>query len=300
VVIPFAGSAAELDALLARLEPIRLGPEDTLVVADNRREADRRTPAGGVRLVPAPGTRSSYHARNVGAAAGHSPWLLFLDADVEWDGTLLDAYFEPAPEGRVAILAGTIEDAPLHDRASATAAERYAVAARTMSELNTLDAAGRPPYAQTANCMVRRAAFEAVGGFEDGIRSGGDADLCWRLGAAGWEIGRRAGAHALHRNRQARIGRRLAGSQAPGHVPAALAAGADHLERPLPARRPDWCCSAPPYDAAEHRRGVGVRARAAGAQPRGGRQTPRSRPTCANVRSRILTSLQSDQLAAYR
>lgn len=202
MVIPFAGSAAELDALLARLEPIRLGPQDTLVVADNRRDADRRTRAGGVRLVSAPGTRSSYHARNVGAAAGRSPWLLFLDADVEWDGTLLDAYFERAPEGRVAILAGTIEDAPLHDRASATAAERYAVAARTMSELNTLDALGRPPYAQTANCMVRRAAFEAVGGFEDGIRSGGDADLCWRLGAAGWEIERRAGAHALHRNRR--------------------------------------------------------------------------------------------------
>jgi hypothetical protein len=202
VVIPFAGSAVELDALLARLEPIALGPDDTLVVADNRREADQRTSTGEVKLVAAPATRSSYYARNAGAGAGHAPWLLFLDADVEWDGTLLDAYFEPAPEDRVAVLAGTIEDAPVRAGAGATLAERYAVAARTMSDQNTLAAPGRPPYAQTANCMVRRAAFEAIGGFEDGIRSGGDADLCWRLAAGGWEIERRAGAHAVHRNRR--------------------------------------------------------------------------------------------------
>ena len=48
-----------------------------------------------------------------------------------------------------------------------------------MSQRNTLT--GVRPYAQTAHCAVRRSAFEAVGGFREDIRSGGDADLCFRL-----------------------------------------------------------------------------------------------------------------------
>jgi GT2 family glycosyltransferase len=58
------------------------------------------------------------------------------------------------------------------------------------------------PYAQTANGLVRRSAFEAAGGFADGIRSGGDADLCWRLQAGGWQLERRPGAAVVHRNRR--------------------------------------------------------------------------------------------------
>jgi GT2 family glycosyltransferase len=71
-----------------------------------------------------------------------------------------------------------------------------------MSHEHSLEAAGHPPYAQTANCMVRRAAFEAIGGFVDDVRSGGDADLCFRLLAAGWTLERRPSADVVHRNRR--------------------------------------------------------------------------------------------------
>jgi GT2 family glycosyltransferase len=57
------------------------------------------------------------------------------------------------------------------------------------------------PFAQTANAAVRREAFEQVGGFEESLRSGGDADLCFRLRAAGWALERRPDAAAVHRNR---------------------------------------------------------------------------------------------------
>jgi GT2 family glycosyltransferase len=40
------------------------------------------------------------------------------------------------------------------------------------------------PYYGTGNLAVRRSALEAVGGFEE-VRSGGDADLCWRIQLAG-------------------------------------------------------------------------------------------------------------------
>ncbi len=50
--------------------------------------------------------------------------------------------------------------------------------------------------------MVRRAAFDEIGGFEEGIRSGGDVDLCRRLVAAGWRIERRPEAVVTHLHRE--------------------------------------------------------------------------------------------------
>jgi GT2 family glycosyltransferase len=49
---------------------------------------------------------------------------------------------------------------------------------------------------------VRRLAFEEVGGFCDNVRSGGDADLCFRIKQAGWEIEARKRATAVHRSRR--------------------------------------------------------------------------------------------------
>src|SRR5207302_5268698 len=51
------------------------------------------------------------------------------------------------------------------------------------------------------NAAVRREAFEQVGGFTEGIRSGGDADLCFRLRVAGWKFDAREQAGVLHDNR---------------------------------------------------------------------------------------------------
>ena len=59
----------------------------------------------------------------------------------------------------------------------------------------------RCAFARTANCSVLREAFDAAGGFRHDVRSGGDADLCWRLAAAGWELEQRPGAAVVHRNR---------------------------------------------------------------------------------------------------
>jgi GT2 family glycosyltransferase len=152
-------------------------------------------------LIAARSKRSSYHARNVAARAGTAPWLLFLDADVEWGPELLDAYFDPPPGERTAVVGGGIADAPLRSGRRTTVAELYSVQNATMAAARTLAHPERIPYAQTANCLVRRAAFEAAGGFADGIRSGGDADLCFRLQRAGWAIEQRPRALALHRNR---------------------------------------------------------------------------------------------------
>jgi len=193
VVVPFAGSQAAFEAVVARLARLPVGDADTIVLADNRGAAGAAP--GPVRVVAAGQRRGSYFARNRGAAAGGNPWLVFLDADVLPDGDLLDAYFAAPVGDAVGVLAGTVVDEPRPG-----AAARYAGAVGLMSQDRRLE---RPAwaYAQTSNCAVRRAAFEAVGGFRDDIRSGGDADLCVRLRAAGWALERSDGARAVHRSR---------------------------------------------------------------------------------------------------
>jgi GT2 family glycosyltransferase len=194
IVVPFAGSDAALDDLLRRLEAIQLRSGDTLTVVDNRPDSQDR----GSTVVADPVQQSSYHARNRGAERGKAPWLLFIDADVDPSPDILDHYFQPLPDEDVGLLAGGVHDAPLPD--DPTRAERYAVEAEQMSQTRTLRA-GPWAYAQTANAAVRREAFERVGGFTEGIRSGGDADLCFRLRVAGWKLDSREHAGVIHHNR---------------------------------------------------------------------------------------------------
>jgi GT2 family glycosyltransferase len=56
-------------------------------------------------------------------------------------------------------------------------------------------------YPKSANIACRRTAFEAIGGFREDIRAAEDADLTYRLKAAGWEVERREAALVVHINR---------------------------------------------------------------------------------------------------
>jgi GT2 family glycosyltransferase len=60
-------------------------------------------------------------------------------------------------------------------------------------------------FPQTANAAVRRAAFEEVGGFRDDIRAGEDADLTYRLRAAGWGVEHREHAVGVHLSRESAL-----------------------------------------------------------------------------------------------
>lgn len=201
MVVPFFGSDEALAGLVARLSALQLGTHDSVIVVDNRPDpanVDRRV--GDVRVAAAPARQSSYHARNVGAGAGHGEWIVFLDADVEPASDLVQRYFESNPGADCGMLAGAIIDGPPREGSSRGPAARYAIRRSSMTQDNTLRG-GRWAYAQTANCAVRRQTFEHVGGFREALRSGGDADFCFRLREAGWELNRRDMAKAVHRSR---------------------------------------------------------------------------------------------------
>ena len=144
--------------------------------------------------------QTSYHARNRGAAAHNAPWLVFIDADVLAPPDLLDRYLAEPLGDDVGVLAGTVIDEQPNEHDASNPAVRYAYLKSSMSQEITL-ADTRWGFAQAANAAIRRAAFEQVGGFEAAIRSAGDADLCFRLRAAGWALERRTNAAVVHRNR---------------------------------------------------------------------------------------------------
>lgn len=195
MVIPFAGSAADLHRLAADLEALARRPGDELIVVDNRRPGAPALAVPGVRIERADRLPGPAPARNCGAAAASGDWLVFIDADTRPGPDLLDAYFDPLPQPATGVLAGAIVDVAVRP----TIIARHDVARQRMSQDMTLRRDS--PYAQTANCAVVRAAFESVGGFDEHAR-GEDADLCFRLLAEGWKLEQRPAARVEHRARE--------------------------------------------------------------------------------------------------
>lgn len=197
MVVPFRGRPTELEGLRARLARVCLRPGDSVVVVDN-------TPGHGpldglVPVLHAAERATPGFARNRGAARGSAEWLLFIDADVMPPTDLLDRYFDPPAGDHTGLLAGGVLDEPVP--VGARPMLRYAYLRGTMSQDNTFRF-GSWGFAQTANAACRRVAFESVGGFRDDIRAGEDADLTFRLRAAGWEVERRESAAVVHRSRK--------------------------------------------------------------------------------------------------
>lgn len=200
VVVPFMGRLDALADLRARLTRLRLRSGDTIVVVDNTPgRLACRSGRGGVPVLMASERATPGYARNRGAERGSGEWLVFIDADTEPRPDLLDRYFDQFPLPHVGLLAGGVVDEEVTVTGPGPA--RYAYLRNTLSQDRTFSK-GQWAFAQTANVACRRMAFEAVGGFREGIRSAEDADMSYRLKAAGWQIERREAAAVVHRSRR--------------------------------------------------------------------------------------------------
>jgi GT2 family glycosyltransferase len=193
VVMPFAGEAGAAEAAIDALLALDLRVGDELILADNSGVVVAR---GGVAVIRAEGERSPAHARNVGAAHAHGEWILFLDADCRAPRWLLDAYLRAPVADDVGALAGEVVAMLEGD----TLAARYGAARNFLSQQAHLSHPYRP-RAVAANLLVRRAAFEQVGGFYEGVRAAEDTDFSWRLQQAGWRLELRRAAAVEHRYR---------------------------------------------------------------------------------------------------
>jgi N-acetylglucosaminyl-diphospho-decaprenol L-rhamnosyltransferase len=193
-----------------------------LVVVDNGSsdgslaKARERTPDLGV---VDPGANLGYGAAaNRGVAATTAPFVLVCNSDLE------------VPAGAVAALADVLLDdaqcAIVGPLVRTPTGERYPSARRFPSIIDAgghallglfapnnrftrsyrraeLDAAGLGVHAvdwvSGACFLVRRTAFEGVGGFDESyFMYAEDVDLCWRLGRAGWRVSYAPSAEVTH------------------------------------------------------------------------------------------------------
>jgi mycofactocin system glycosyltransferase len=119
-------------------------------------------------------------ARNTGLAACETDFVAFLDSDVVprrgWLEALLGHFCDPA----VALVAPRIVGL----REPQNLVARYE-AVRSSLDLGLREAPvvpyGTVSYVPSAAIICRRSALNAVGGFDETLKSGEDVDLCWRF-----------------------------------------------------------------------------------------------------------------------
>lgn len=196
VVIPAFG---ELPRCLA--DPARPWPFVTVVV-DDASPTPLHLPDGltnQVRLIRLDTNIGPGGARNAGLDAVDTPWVAFVDADVEIDASTLVALAAHLRDERVALVAPRIR-----------AEDARGVLARFERSRSPLDMGPEPArvapttrvsYVPAAVVLSRTDAVRAAGGFDSSLRYGEDVDLVWRLVAAGWRCRYEPRCTAHHRTR---------------------------------------------------------------------------------------------------
>jgi GT2 family glycosyltransferase len=199
VIVPVFGLAPGLGPCLERLAR-QTYPRERLetIVVDNgwlRPAAALARRAGARRVREArPG---SFAARNAGLLVARGEILAFTDADclphADWIERGVEALERPGASG---VVAGPIEVVAPRPPGASPTAYLYDV----LFNYATTAEQRAGGYAVTANLLVRRSVFDAVGPFDADFLSGGDVEWGRRAAAAGfraeWAPGVRVGHQA--------------------------------------------------------------------------------------------------------
>jgi len=190
-IVVISKDEPDLDQTLATVSDHARAHADEVVVVDasaGRLDAIRRRHPG-VRWIdfrPRPGVRVSIpHQRNAGVRAAQGDVVVFVDAGCIPRPGWLANLLEPIESGREDVVAGI---APSPNAGEGVYDADIAAAAR----------ADYLPECPTINLAFRRAAFEAVGGFDERFEYGSDIDFSWRLVQAGYRIRSAADAVVEH------------------------------------------------------------------------------------------------------
>lgn len=199
VVVPVRDRPSQLRRLLTQL------PAGVPVIVVDDGSADppacaAASRAAGARLLVHRASRGPAAARNTGLAAVATPFVAFVDSDVQpepgWLAGLRRHFDDPA----VALVGPRVLGVPTGPDESWLA--RYE-AARSSLDLGPVPGGVRPrarvSYLPGA-CLVARTT--ALGdGFDEDMRVAEDVDLAWRLAAAGWRVRYDPGCVVRHEHR---------------------------------------------------------------------------------------------------
>ncbi|MCX7019452.1 MAG: glycosyltransferase [Candidatus Sumerlaeota bacterium] len=187
VVIAFynrrGGAARCLEAVLSQELPLGIAMEVIAVdngSTDSTREELARFP---VRLADC-AERGPAAARNAGIRAARAPIIATTDSDCAPEPGWLARIIEPFADARVIAAGGPIVSLE-HNRGVTLFIDFFRI---LNQEKFFRGGQCNPPFVATANAAFRREAVERVGGFDESLLVGEDADLCWRMLGAGGAI----------------------------------------------------------------------------------------------------------------
>ncbi|WP_017936755.1 mycofactocin biosynthesis glycosyltransferase MftF [Nocardioides sp. Iso805N] len=197
VVVPVRDRPEQLDRCLAALSGLHV-----VVVDDESRDAvaiervAQRHTARVVRLETNVGPAS---ARNEGLRRVQTPYVAFIDSDVEASAAVLRALGMHFTDRRVALVGPLVRGIARSVRPRWW--ERYDAAASSLA-LGRRTCSVRPGAAVgwlPSACLVGRTeVLRSMGGFAAGLRVGEDVDLVWRLVDAGHVVRYDPSHQALH------------------------------------------------------------------------------------------------------
>jgi mycofactocin system glycosyltransferase len=199
VVVPVRDHAGELRELLGAPDAWE-GVAAVVVVDDASCDgpALREALAGRgpveVQLVRCESRRGPAGARNRGAALATTELVAFVDADCRPGPRWLEALVAHFDDPSVAAVAPRVRADPSPGGHRSRLGPPLLAFERARGPLDagpepTSVGPGRElTLVPSAALVVRRSAFEAVGGFDPTLRFGEDCDLEWRLVEAGWTV----------------------------------------------------------------------------------------------------------------
>lgn len=200
VVIPVRDRPDGLATTLAHL-----GPVARVVVVDDAStgpETAGVVERAGADVVRHEVNRGPAAARNTGWRLAATDVVAFVDADCRpeegWLAPLLAHLGDPA----VAAVAPRTTSAPMPGLPAALA--RYEAVRPSLDRgprASIVRPRSRVPFVPATMLVLRRAALEAVGGFDEDLRVGEDVDLVWRLDRAGWTVRYEPTVAVAHPNR---------------------------------------------------------------------------------------------------
>ena len=176
VIIPVRNMAEHIAKCLPLLID-QCGDGDVITVVDDA-SSDRTGEVArtlGVRVLPLSESLGPYRARQLAANNSQADVLLFIDARYRPLPGLLDSHRDA--QSRPGVMLSCTNTYTLSGKSLAA---RVAARQQPFSLDQLVGVDGRADFYPTANLGVKRSAFEQVGGFR-AMRSGGDADLCWRI-----------------------------------------------------------------------------------------------------------------------
>ncbi len=182
VIVPVRNGADSLPALLDSLGAQTMDARRfEVIVVDNASDDNSAAVAAawGVHVLrdPVPGRA---RARNTGAAVATGAYLAFVDADCVASESWLEELFRCA--STASLIAGEVSVTTGDPPSSVEQFERL----WRFNQRAWVEGLG---WAATANLLVERRAFDAVGGFDEAYRSiGEDVDFCLRSSRAGFQL----------------------------------------------------------------------------------------------------------------